>query len=641
MWRMPRFASRLIAGVALAIAVAAASAAQNKPGATGWPSTNYVEGANRYSPLTQITPANVTTLQRAWSIHLKPAGYSGKLREDEAIPIVIAGTMYLGSPYGAVLALDAASGTEKWRFQLPDEDIPAKRGVAYWPGGGGRPASIVFGSNAGRLYSLTASDGRLNQWFGDHGIVNLKTPEVMLTGMSVPYSLLSSPTIYKNLIITGAGTGEGPGGSTGGSGPAGDTRAWDATTGKLVWTFHTVPRRGEFGYDTWGGDSAKNRSGVNVWGYMSLDAARGILYMPLGAPNNDRVGIDRPGNNLFSSSVVAVDANTGKYLWHFQLVHHDIWDYDAQSAPLVVDLQRGRETIPALLVVNKTGLLFTLNRVTGKPIFDVVERPVPKSDVPGEQASPTQPFPVKPEPLTQLTLSRDNLYKGEPQHQSYCEHMVDDNNVKLGGPYMPIAPERYSMSPPGPQGGINFWGPAYDPRLHLFVSNTTNLFQPMRLVRQPDGSWINSGPLAGLRRFGDPDRHLPCGPTPWGQLVAVNMDTGDIAYRKTLGVSDMLPQGLQDTGRPSTGGVILTASGLTFVGGTDDFRFRAFATATGEKLWEIKLPSSVETTPITYIGADGRQYVTVVSTGGGLTGGEITNDEIITFAVPKNNRETR
>src|SRR6185503_18335724 len=635
MWRMPRFASRLIAGVALAIAVAAASAAQNKPGATGWPSTNYVEGANRYSPLTQITPANVTTLQRAWSIHLKPAGYSGKLREDEAIPIVIAGTMYLGSPYGAVLALDAASGTEKWRFQLPDEDIPAKRGVAYWPGGGGRPASIVFGSNAGRLYSLTASDGRLNQWFGDHGIVNLKTPEVMLTGMSVPYSLLSSPTIFKNLIITGAGTGEGPGGSTGGAGPAGDTRAWDARTGRLVWTFHTVPRPGEFGYDTWGGDSAKNRSGVNVWGYTSLDAERGILYMPLGAPNNDRVGIDRPGNNLFSSSVVAVDANTGKYLWHFQLVHHDIWDYDTQSAPLLVDLRRDGQIVPAVIVVNKTGLMFTFNRVTGKPLFDIEERPVPKSDVPGEQASPTQPFPVKPQPLTQNTISRGNLYKGEPQHQSYCEHLVDDNNMKLGGPYLPIAFNQYSISLPGPAGGINFWGPSYDPELRLFVSNTSNIFQPMRIIQRPDGSYANSGPLAGTRRFGDPDRKLLCGPTPWGELVAVNMDTGNVVYRKTLGVSDMLPAGMQDTGRPSSGGVILTASGLTFVGGTDDFRFRAFATATGNKLWEIKLPSSVETTPITYMGSDGRQFVTVVNTGGGLTGSEVTNDEIIAFALPQ------
>jgi quinoprotein glucose dehydrogenase len=632
---MTTFMSRSTAVLVIAAAAVAVGVGQQASAPTGWSASNFDQSANRYSPLTQITPANVATLQRAWSIHLKPAGYSGRLLVDQAIPLVIGNTMYVGSPYGAVIALDATSGTEKWTFQLPNNDIPAKRGIAYWPGGAGRPASIVFGSNAGALYSLNAASGRLNDWFGDKGIVNTKTPEVMQTGMDVPYSHLSSPTIFKNLIITGAGTGEGRGGSNGGTGPAGDTRAWDATTGKLVWTFHTVPRPGEFGYDSWGGGSAKNRSGVNVWGYMSLDEARGILYMPLGAPNNDRVGIDRPGNNLFSSSVVAVDANTGRYLWHFQVVHHDVWDYDMQSAPLVVDLQRGNETIPALLVVNKVGLLFTLNRVTGKPIFDVVERPVPQSDVPGEQVSPTQPFPVKPEPLTQMTISRDNLYKGEPEHQSYCEHMVDDNNMKLGGPYMPIAADRYSISPPGPQGGINFWGPAYDPKLHLFVSNTTNLFQPMRLVKQPDGSWINSGPLAGLRRFGNPERHLPCGPTPWGELVAVNMDTGDIAYRKTLGVSDMLPPGLQNTGRPSTGGVILTASGLTFVGGTDDFRFRAFATATGEALWEVKLPSSIEATPITYMGADGRQFVTVVATGGSLTGSEVTNDEIIAFALPK------
>jgi quinoprotein glucose dehydrogenase len=548
---------------------------------------------------------------------------------------VIGNIMYIASPYGFVHALDATTGQEKWKFQLPNNDVPSKRGLAYWRGGNGAQPQIIFGTASGGMYSLNASNGALNDAFGANGRVNMKTPEVMQTGTGESYALLSSPSVYKDLIITGAGTGEGPGGSNGGTGPAGDTRAWDARTGKLVWTFHTVPRPGEFGYDTWGNDSAKNRSGVNVWGYTSLDAERGILYMPLGAPNNDRIGSDRPGNNLFSSSVVAVDANTGKYLWHFQLVHHDIWDYDTQSAPLVVDLVRNGQTVPALIVVNKTGLVFTLNRVTGKPIFDVVERPVPASDVPGEQASPTQPFPVKPEPLTQMTLSRDKLYKGEPAHQAYCERMVDENNIKLGGPYMPIALNQYSISPPGPQGGVNFWGAAYDPKLHLFVSNTTNLFQPMRLVQRPDGSYINEGPLAGLRRFGDPDRKLPCGPTPWGELVAVNMDTGDIAYRKSLGVTDAFPANLQDTGRPSTGGVILTASGLTFVGGTDDFRFRAFATATGQKLWETKLPSSIEATPVTYMGADGRQFVTVVATGGSLTGSDVTNDEIIAFAVPR------
>ena len=636
---MAIFASRVASRVALVIVFAAASTGvstqTDKAGPTGWPSVNYNETANRYSPLEQITPQNVATLQQAWSFHLKPAGYTGRLRDQEAIPIVIGNTMYLASPYGAIHALDATTGVEKWKFQLPNNDLPSKRGLSYWPGDGVVPPSLIFGGLAGGLYSIKASDGTINTSFGANGIANLKTPEVMQTGMNLPYSMLSAPTIYKNLIITGAGTGEGPRGSNAGAGPAGDTRAWDARTGKLVWTFRTVPRPGEFGYDTWGENSARDRSGVNVWGYMSVDVERGILYMPLGAPNDDRVGTDRPGNNLFSSSIVAVDANTGKYLWHFQIVHHDIWDYDAQSAPVLVDLVRDGKPVPAILIVGKTGLLYTLNRVTGAPIFAIEERPVPKSDVPGELASPTQPFPVKPEPLVQMTVSRNNLYKGEPQHQAYCEKLVDDNNMKLGGPFMPIAFNRYSVSPPGPAGGINYWGASYDPKLRLYVSNTNNMFQPMRIIIRPDGSYVNSGPLAGTRRFGDPERKLLCGPTPWGELVAVNMDTGDIAYRKTLGVSDNLPPGLQDTGRASTGGVTLTASGLTFVGGTDDFRFRAFATATGDKLWEIKLPSSIETTPITYMGADGRQFVTVVSTGGGLTGSEVTNDEIIAFALPK------
>ncbi|HEY1911038.1 MAG TPA: PQQ-binding-like beta-propeller repeat protein, partial [Vicinamibacterales bacterium] len=377
---MAVFASRLAARIAVAsvAAAAAVSTAYGQRGATDWPSTNYDQTANRYSPLTQITRQNVSTLQRVWSIHLKPAGYTGPMREDEAIPIVIGNTMYLASPYGAVIALDATTGSEKWKYQLPNNEVPAKRGVAYWPGGGVPllPPSIMFGSTTGKLYSLKAEDGTLNEWFGENGIITLKTPAVMQTGMNAAYSLLSSPTIYKDLIITGAGTGEGPGGSNGGSGPAGDTRAWDARSGKLMWTFHTVPRPGELGYDTWGSDSTKNRSGVNVWGYTSLDAERGILYMPLGAPNNDRVGIDRPGDNLFSSSVVAVDANTGKYLWHFQLVHHDIWDYDTQSAPLLVDLRRDGQLVPAVIIVNKTGLMFTLNRVTGKPIFPIEERPV-------------------------------------------------------------------------------------------------------------------------------------------------------------------------------------------------------------------------------------------------------------------------
>jgi quinoprotein glucose dehydrogenase len=435
-------------------------------------------------------------------------------------------------------------------------------------------------------------------------------------------------------VITGAGPGEGPGGSNAGQGPAGDTRAWDARTGKLVWTFHTVPRPGEFGYDTWTPEGTKNRSGVNVWGYMTVDAQRGILYMPLGAPNNDLVATDRPGNNLFSSSLVAVDANTGKYLWHFQVTHHDIWDMDTQSAPMLVDVKKDGKTIPAVITVNKNALMFILDRVTGKPIFGVEERPVPKSEVPGEMSSPTQPFPVKPEQLSQGAISRDTLYKGVPEHQAYCEKYVEDNKMTLGSTYLPPGFNHYTVAPPGTQGGVNYYGGSFDPKRGLFIVNVNNLFQPMRVIQNPDGTFVNTARPA-IRRFWDVDKHLPCNPTPWGQLVAVNVHTGDIAWRTTLGVTEIFPADQQGTGRPGLGGTTVTASGLTFVGATDDRRFRAFDTATGKNLWTVTLNASAESTPISYRGSDGRQFVTITATGGGLIGAKLEGDEVVAFALPK------
>ncbi len=608
---------------ALALMATAAVAA-----GTDWQTSGHDLGGQRYSPLTQINKNNVAGLQIAWSYHLTPAGYSGRPRLAEAIPIVVGNHMYISSPYGQVIALNATTGAQEWKFDLPDNDTPTERGVAYWPGAKGTPAAVVFGSRMGRLYSVDAKTGKPSESFGDHGIVNLKTPEVMGNSPTYPYGQPAVPIIYKNLIITGAGTPD----AAPNVGATGDTRAWDAVTGKLAWTFHTVPLPGTFGFDTWAGDSARHRSGVNVWGYFTVDQKRGILYMPLGAPNNDRVGVDRPGNNLFSSSIVAVDANTGKYLWHFQVTHHDIWDNDTQDPPVLMDVHKDGKTIPALLTVNKNALAFILDRVTGKPIFGVEERAVPKSNVPGEETSPTQPFPMKPEQLSQGSVSRDNLYKGEAEHQAYCEKLVDSNHMVLGSTYLPPGYNEITVAPPGTQGGVNYYGGSYDPKLHLFVANVNNLFQPDRVVKKADGTYVNN---YGVTRFWDPDKKLPCGPTPWGQLVAVNVDTGDVVYRKTLGVTDSFPPQFQDTGRPGLGGTILTASGLTFVGATDDFRFRAFATATGDKLWEVKLKASVTATPATYLGSDKRQYLAMSDTGGSQTGSVVTNDEIIAFALPK------
>ena len=395
-----------------------------------------------------------------------------------------------------------------------------------------------------------------------------------------------------------------------------------------------MPRPGEAGHETWAGDSWKDRSGVNVWGYMTVDAARGILYMPFGAPNNDRVGVDRPGNNLFGSSLVAVKADTGKLLWYFQVVHHDIWDMDLETPPTLFDIKRNGKTIPAVATVNKNALMFILDRVTGKPIYGVEERPVPQSNVPGEQTSPSQPFPLLPEPLAQNTLSRDNLYKDTPEHKEWCEQYVDSNNMLLGEvPYTPTALDRYTVGLPGTQGGVNYYGGAYDPRLGLFVVNINNLAQPMRIIRNPDGSYSNSGPLAGIVRFWDPSNHLPCTPTPWGQLVAVDVNTGKITWRSTLGVTDSLPAGKQNTGRPGLGGAIVTASGLTFLGATDDARFRAFETRTGKEIWTVKLPASAESTPITYADAKGRQYIAVVATGGFGIGASLASDALVVFSL--------
>jgi len=601
-----------------------------------WPTINLDPGATRYSPLSQITPANVGHLKVAWIYHMKPAAAAGAApdngwRPSEDQPLVVGNTMYVVTPYSRVVALDPSTGSEKWVFVIPGPDQASLRGAAYWPGDASTGPSLFFGTNHGFLYSISAATGKVNAAFGNHGAVNLRTPDVMSTGTDKLYILPSPPVIYKNLVITGAGPGEGHGGTGGGLGPAGDTRAWDIHTGKLVWTFHSVPRPGEVGHDTWGGDSWKQRSGVNVWGYMTVDQQRGILYMPFGAPNYDRVGTDRPGDNLFGSSVVAADAATGKLLWYFQAVHHDIWDYDTEAPPTLIDVHRDGETIPAVIIVNKTGLLFVLDRVTGKPLFPVVEKAVPASDVPGEHASPTQPFPATPEPLAPM---RVELYHDLPDHTAWCNAYVEDNHIQLAQqPYTPPAFNHYSLNMPGTHGGVNYAGGAFDPRLGLFVVNVNNLGQPMRIVPDEAGGYTNEGQYAGYARFWDPEKRLPCTQPPWGQLVGVDVKSGKIAWRSTLGVSDNLPAGKQDTGRPSLGGPILTASGLTFIGATDDARFRAFDTKTGQELWTYHLPASAESIPITYTDERGTQYVAIVATGGGLLRAPLLSDELIVFKL--------
>jgi quinoprotein glucose dehydrogenase len=601
-----------------------------------WPHYGHDVENTRYSPLAQITPDNVGRLQKVWTYHMRPTAAdtpaSGDKKstpaqhipfiESENTPIVVGGVMYVSTPYKRVVALDAGTGREIWVYDLPNGDSPATRGVEYWPGEGGEGPRIIVATRAGRLIELDSKTGNPASGFGSNGILNLRTPEVMNGYPGAPYGFSSPPLIYMNLIITGSRVQEAPG-----HGAAGDARAWDVRTGKLVWTFHSVPRTGELGHDTWEGDGWKARSGVNVWTVPVADTERGIVYLPFGAPAVDRWGGDRHGENLFANSIVAVSAETGKYLWHFQAVHHDIWDLDLPSA-MLLDVTQGGRKIPAIAVMDKMALLFVLDRVTGKPIFPVKEVPVPtETDVPGEKPWPTQPMSVTP-PLGRVAWESGDIATAPSQLRAYCEKLVKDNNVVPSKMFQPLRADSAIASFPG-RGATQWSGATYDPGRGLYIVNTANLATIMKLVARPDGTWGPSGSY-----FWNPKTTEPCQQPPWGNLTAVDVNTGKIKWKVTLGVSDDLPAGHQNTGRWNMGNLVTTAGGLVFIGATDDNRFRAFDTATGKTIWSVKLNAAANSGPVSYQAPDGRQYVAVVATGGG--GGAIPaiSDEIVAFALP-------
>jgi type 1 glutamine amidotransferase len=366
---------------------------------------------------------------------------------------------------------------------------------------------------------------------------------------------------------------------------------------------------------------------------MTVDVERGILYMPFGAPSFDRYGGDRPGDNLFGTSIVAADARTGRYLWHFQVVHHDIWDNDLQAPPLLFDARVGGGTVPAVAVSSKNGLVFMLNRLTGEPIHAIAEHPVPASDVPGEQAAPTQPLTLVTPPLARTSFEAADLAQLTPEHTKGCRDWIAEKRMVAGGLYHPVRLNQPTISFPGLQGGNNWGGGAFDPRSGLLFLNTSDLGQVTELVPSTGPLAYERGPTSG--RFVQPATRLPCQKPPWGQLHALDTATGLVRWQATLGVSDDLPSGKRDTGRPNVGGPIVTAGGVVFIGATDDSRFRAFDAASGKLIWTHMLEASAHATPITYRGADGRQYVVVTATGGSFLDSPVTADTLVAFALPR------
>jgi glucose dehydrogenase len=597
--------------------------------------------STRFSPLSGINADNVHGLTRAWTYHMKrdsPAttsagviGHGGGRRSSQATPIVINGTMYLPTPYGTVVALDPETGNELWTFKM-DKGNPAGRAVSYWPGDARTPASIVFGTRDGRLLSLNAQTGKLMESFGDKGVVDLKAG-VDNGYHNARYDMTSPPEIYKDLVITGAQVQETPE-----LGASGDTRAWDVHTGKLVWQFHSVPHPGETGNDTWPGDSWKNRSGTNVWGMMSVDLKRGLVFLPYGSPSFDFYGADRKGKNLFGNSLVALNAETGKLVWYFQTVHHDLTDFDLESAPVLVDVQHKGKTIPAVAVIGKTGLMFILDRRNGKPVYGVEERPVPKSDVPGEESWPTQPFPLKPAPLGRNSYSPADIATITPEHQKFCEAMyAQEGGMKNSGPFTPFGTEMTVMFP-GTIGVTNWQGMSLNPKLGYLFVNTMDLGDVGKIQKSSPGSdppYERASPWGTYAHFWNNDKFWPCQQPPWGQLWAINVNTGEVAWKVPFGVIDELDaKGVHGTGAPNYGGSIATAGGLVFIAATNDQHFRAFEASTGKVLWDTKMETGSYNVPMTFQGKSGRQYVVLVATGGSYYDAT-SGDSVIAFSLPQ------
>ncbi len=616
-------------GVVLAILLTHSGGAQPAAPARGdWPMYRHDLAGTGFSPLNQINTRNVATLTQAWTYSLlsnapAPAapgrgrGGAGAGPNSEATPIVVGGVMYV-SAANRVVAIEPESGKELWQYAITG-GAPSRRGVAYAPPENGQPARIIFTAGR-RLIALNASSGAPLAGFGTNGEVDLVTP----------YN--SVPLIYKDVAIVGANT---PPGAIGG---IGNPRAYDARTGAKLWEFSAVPQPGEVGHDTWEGDSWKGRLGVNAWPfYFTLDEQRGLLFVPLASPVPGSYGGDRKGANLFGNAVVAVDIRTGKYRWHFQTIHHDLWDADPPAPPALFDITRNGRGVPALAVTTKSGYLYILNRETGQPVFGVDERSVAKSDVPGELAFPTQPIPVKPPPLARVSFTSEDLVTAAdttPEHAAACKELVEKNGVYNAGPFTPWAYRAEGAAPktalvfPGGLGGANWGGLAYDPASkYLFV------------VSQDNGAlgWIEKG-RDGTFDKGTPERPgqgrgtfdvrmagaaWPCQRPPWGRLMAVNTTTGDFAWQVTLGITDGLPEAKQRTGRPAMAGAIVTAGGVLFVASTDDNRFRAFETSSGKELWVTKLERRGNADPLTYQGRNGKQYVAIVAT-----------DALLVYALP-------
>lgn len=579
-----------------------------------WLHHNGDAGASRFSTLDQINTENVTQLERAWTFHTESGRFAGA-------PMIVDSVMYFSTPTG-IFAVDAVTGEQQWKYAPPGSEAPvtfrgggagtALRGPAYWPGND-EVGPRIFSTITQGLVALDAITGQPLPTFGEDGVIPGLNP--------------TSPGVfYENVLVTQGGEEEGRGFTV---------KGWDIVSGEHLWTWYTKPQPGDPNLEeTWLEGSAEGDYSPDIWGIFTMDPETGTVFVPVEKVGNDYWGGPHPGDNLYSDSLVALDALTGEMKWYQQLVHHDIWDYDISAAPTLIEVNRDGETIPAVVQMNKMGLMFIFNRETGEPVFGMEERPVPQTTVPGEWTSATQPFPIKPEPLVRNSMTRDDLATVTPELAEHCARLWDEYGLEDSVPYQPWQLDQDIVVFPGAQGGSNWWGASFNPELGLIFANVHTAGQWGHMELGEDGSGRKRTPEQ--RRFWLGDKMWSCTEPPWGELVAVDANTGDIAWRSVLGeFEELTAMGIPQTGTPSIGGTITTAGNLIFVGGTVDKTFRAFDARTGEELWSDSLPASSQGSPSTYMGSDGNQYVVIGANGGGYFVRGENSDEVIAYRLPQ------